>query len=168
MVMGSTGSNAVTIEISLRRQQLIVREASRMRAQYPVSTSRYGPGEQSGSLCTPRGRHVIRAMIGAGLPAGAVLRGRRSTGEICSPALIAAQPGRDWILTRILWLSGCEPGRNRFGLVDTMRRHIYIHGTPDVEVMGVPFSHGCIRMRNADVMELFAAVTAGTLVDIVP
>ena len=91
-----------------------------------------------------------------------------STGEICSPALIAAQPERDWILSRILWLSGCEPGRNRFGLVDTMRRYIYIHGTPDCEVMGVPFSHGCIRMRNADVMELFFAVRAGTPVEIIP
>ncbi|MCL4791376.1 MAG: L,D-transpeptidase, partial [Gammaproteobacteria bacterium] len=89
-------------------------------------------------------------------------------GEICSPALIAAQPERDWILSRILWLSGCEPGRNRLGTVDTMRRHIYIHGTPDAEVMGVPFSHGCIRMRNADVIELFAAVRAGTPVDIIP
>ncbi len=166
--MAYTVNPASSIEISLRRQQLMLRESGRLRAQYPVSTSRYGPGERSGSLCTPRGRHVIRAMIGAGLPAGAVLIGRRSTGEICSPALMAAQPERDWILTRILWLSGCEPGRNRLGLLDTMRRYIYIHGTPDSEVMGVPFSHGCIRMRNADVMELFAAVTAGTPVDIVP
>ena len=166
--MAHTISSAAMIEISLRRQQLILREAGRTRAQYPVSTSRYGPGEQSGSLCTPRGRHVIRAMIGAGLPAGAVLKGRRPTGEICSPVLIAAQPERDWILSRILWLSGCEPGRNRLGLADTMRRYIYIHGTPDSEVMGVPFSHGCIRMRNADVMELFSAVKAGTPVEIVP
>ena len=166
--MAHTISSATTIEISLRRQQLTLREAGRLRAQYPVSTSRYGPGEQSGSLCTPRGRHVIRAMIGAGLPVGAVLKGRRPTGEICSPMLVAAQPERDWILTRILWLSGCEPGRNRLGLVDTMRRYIYIHGTPDSEVMGVPFSHGCIRMRNAAVMELFSAVSAGTSVEIVP
>ena len=136
--------------------------------RYAVSTGERGAGERSGSLCTPRGRHVIRAKIGAGLPAGAVLEGRRPTGEICSPALIAAHPERDWILTRILWLSGCEPGRNRLGSVDTMRRYIYIHGTPDSEVMGVPFSHGCIRMRNADVMELFSTVKTGTPVDIVP
>ena len=166
--MAHTTGSAATIEISLRRQQLTLREAGQLRARYPVSTSRYGPGEQSGSLCTPRGRHVIRAMIGAGLPAGAVLKGRRPTGEICSPMLVAAQPERDWILSRILWLSGCEPGRNRLGPVDTMRRYIYIHGTPDSEVMGVPFSHGCIRMRNADVMELFSAVQAGTPVEIVP
>lgn len=166
--MAHTGSSTATIEISLRRQRLALREAGRLLAKYPVSTSRYGPGEQCGSLCTPRGRHVIRAMIGAGLPAGAVLKGRRPTGEICSPVLSAAHPERDWILTRILWLSGCERGRNRLGSVDTMRRYIYIHGTPDSEVMGVPFSHGCIRMRNADVIELFSAVTAGTSVDIVP
>lgn len=159
---------ATSIEINLRRQLLTLCEAGRLRVQYPVSTSRYGPGEQAGSLCTPRGRHVIRAMIGAGLPAGAVLRGRRPSGEICSPELLAAQPGRDWILSRILWLSGCEPGRNRLGTVDTMRRYIYIHGTPDSEVMGVPFSHGCIRMRNVDVIELFSAVRAGTPVNITP
>lgn len=166
--MVQTGEPTVRIEINLRRQQLLLREAGQLRVQYPVSTSRYGPGEQNGSLCTPRGRHVIRAMIGAGLPAGAVLQGRRPTGEICSPALIAAHPGRDWILSRILWLSGCEPGRNRLGAVDTMRRYIYIHGAPEGEVMGVPFSHGCIRMRNADVIELFSAVRAGTPVDITP
>jgi L,D-transpeptidase YbiS len=167
-LMARSSGPTVAIEISLRRQQLRLYEAGRLRVQYPVSTSRYGPGEQGGSLCTPRGRHVIRAMIGSGLPAGAVLQGRRPTGEICSAALIAAQPERDWILSRILWLSGCEPGRNRFGSVDTMHRYIYIHGTPDSEVMGVPFSHGCIRMRNADVMELFSAVRAGTPVEIIP
>jgi hypothetical protein len=166
--MASAGGPAVAIEISLRRQQLRLSEAGRLRAQYLVSTSRYGPGEQVGSLCTPRGRHVIRAMIGAGLPPGAVLQGRRPTAEICSPVLMAAQPERDWILSRILWLSGCEPGCNRFGSVDTMSRYIYIHGTPDSEVMGVPFSHGCIRMRNADVIELFSAVRAGTPVGIIP
>lgn len=166
--MANTDGPAVTIEISLRRQQLRLCEAGQLRALYPVSTSRYGPGEQSGSLCTPRGRHVIRAMIGRALPAGAVLQGRRPTGEICSPALIASQPGRDWILTRILWLCGCEPGRNRLGSVDTMHRYIYIHGVPDSEVMGVPFSHGCIRMRNADVIALFSAVRPGTPVEIAP
>lgn len=166
--MAHTVAPAISIEINLRRQLLTLREAGRLRVQYPVSTSRYGPGEQAGSLCTPRGRHVIRAMIGAGLPAGAVLRGRRPTGEICGPELLAEHPGRDWILSRILWLSGREPGRNRLGTVDTMRRYIYIHGTPDSEVMGVPFSHGCIRMRNADVIELFSAVRAGTPVDITP
>jgi len=154
--------------ISLTRQTLQVLRAGRVEREFLVSTSRHGPGERSGSLCTPRGRHVIRAKIGQGLPAGAVLRGRRPTGEVFSPALDQAEPGRDWILSRILWLSGLEPARNRRGDVDTMRRYIYIHGTPDREPMGVPFSHGCIRMRNADVCWLFDAVTPGTRVNLVP
>jgi L,D-transpeptidase YbiS len=154
--------------ISLTRQTLQVVRAGRVEREFLVSTSRHGPGERRGSLCTPRGRHVIRAKIGQGLPAGAVLRGRRPTGEVFSPALDQAEPGRDWILSRILWLSGLEPGRNRRGDVDTMRRYIYIHGTPDREPMGVPFSHGCIRMRNADVCWLFDAVMPGTRVNVVP
>jgi lipoprotein-anchoring transpeptidase ErfK/SrfK len=154
--------------ISLTRQTLQVLSAGRVEREVLVSTSRYGPGERRGSLCTPRGLHVIRAKIGQGLPVGAVLRGRRPTGEVFSPALHRAEPGRDWILSRILWLSGLERGRNRLGEVDTMRRYIYIHGTPDHEPMGVPFSHGCIRMRNADVCWLFDAVTPGTRVNLVP
>jgi len=153
------------IAISLTRQQLELRAADdSLLAQFAVSTSRYGPGERNGSLCTPRGRHVIRARIGAGLAAGAVLRGRRPTGEICDARLYASDPQRDWILSRILWLSGCEPGRNRLGQVDSMRRYIYIHGTPEQNPMGVPMSHGCIRMRNADVIWLFEQAAAGTTV----
>ncbi|MBN1239989.1 MAG: L,D-transpeptidase, partial [Gammaproteobacteria bacterium] len=133
---------------------------------FAVSTSKHGAGEIEGSHRTPRGRHVVRARIGAGAPLGAVFRGRRPTGEIYSPELAAAQPGRDWILTRILWLSGTEVGRNRLGPVDTMRRYIYIHGAPDTEPMGVPGSIGCIRMRNAEIVELFDLVPAGTVVEI--
>jgi len=158
----------VDLVITLTRQTLQLRRNGRVDREFLVSTSRYGPGEQSGSLCTPRGLHVIRAKIGRGLPVGAILRGRRPTGEVFSPALHQAAPGRDWILTRILWLSGLEPGRNRLGSVDSMRRYIYLHGTPDHEPMGVPFSHGCIRMRNADVCWLFDAVAPGTRVNIVP
>jgi L,D-transpeptidase YbiS len=154
------------IIVSLTRQCLELRDGSEAPRVYAVSTSRYGPGELHNSQCTPRGRHRIRARIGDGLPIGAVLVGRRPTGEIHDAALAARYPDRDWILTRILWLCGCEPGRNRLGNVDSMRRYIYIHGTPDSEVMGVPFSHGCIRMRNADVVDLFDRVNAGTLVDI--
>lgn len=131
-----------------------------------MSTARNGAGEASGSFCTPRGRHIIRARIGAGAPIGAAFRGRRPTGEVWTPELAAANPGRDWILTRILWLSGTEPGFNRLGEVDSMRRYIYIHGTPDTEPMGVPLSIGCVRMRNRDVAELFELVPAGTKVDI--
>lgn len=135
--------------------------------QFQVSTALNGAGEQNGSGCTPRGWHVLRACIGAGAPRAAVFRGRRLTGEVWTPGLAAANPGRDWILSRILWLSGSEPGRNRLGNVDTMRRYIYIHGTPDDQPMGVALSHGCIRMRNDDVIELFDSVKAGTGINIV-
>lgn len=134
--------------------------------RYPVSTALRGAGEVSGSQQTPRGLHVIRARIGAGRPLNTVFIGRRPTGEIYSPELAASAPDRDWILTRILWLSGCEPGRNRMGEVDTMRRYIYIHGCPDACPMGVPLSHGCIRMRNRDIVELFELVPTKTPVEI--
>lgn len=123
-----------------------------------MSTARNGVGEQNGSGCTPRGVHQVRARIGDGLPGGGGVARRRWTGEIWTPELHAAFPGRDWILTRILWLSGCEPGVNRMGQVDTFRRYIYIHGTPDCEPMSVPLSHGCVRMRNADLLQLFPRV----------
>ena len=156
----------IELAVSLTRQILEVRRAGRVEREILVSTSRYGPGEQHGSLCTPRGRHIIRAMIGRGLPQGAVFRARRPTGEIFSPELLQAEPQRDWILSRILWLSGLEPGRNRLRNVDSMSRYIYLHGTPDHEPMGVPFSHGCIRMHNAEVCWLFDVVAPGTLVNL--
>ncbi|MDD2701179.1 MAG: L,D-transpeptidase [Sideroxydans sp.] len=134
---------------------------------YLVSTGANGAGEESGSFCTPRGLHVIRARIGAGQPVDTVFVRRRPTGEIYTPALGKAHPGRDWILTRILWLSGLEHGYNRGGSCDTMRRYIYIHGTPDEVEMGKPGSHGCIRMRNAELLELFERVATGTQVEIV-
>jgi lipoprotein-anchoring transpeptidase ErfK/SrfK len=133
---------------------------------YLVSTSKHGAGELLGSFQTPRGRHLIRAKIGAGAPEGAVFRGRRPTGEIYTPDLARAHPDRDWILTRILWLSGTEVGRNRLGNVDTMRRYIYVHGTPDGDRLGFPGSIGCIRMGNADIVELFERVRVGTIVEI--
>jgi lipoprotein-anchoring transpeptidase ErfK/SrfK len=134
--------------------------------RYSVSTALRGAGEQNGSYRTPRGRHVIRARIGGGAPDGSVFVNRRRTGEIYSPELAAGAPERDWILTRILWLSGCEPGFNRLGKVDTMRRYIYIHGTPHESALGTPGSHGCIRMRSQDIRELFDLVGPGTPVDI--
>lgn len=135
--------------------------------RYLVSTGANGAGEEMNSYCTPRGRHVIRAKIGAGQPVNAVFVQRRPTGEIYTPALAQNQPGRDWILTRILWLSGCEKGYNRMGSCDTMRRYIYIHGTPDGIKMGSPGSRGCVRMHNAELIELFEMVEAGTEVEIV-
>ena len=148
------------LHISLADQCLYGFAAGELRLRLPVSTALNGPGERQSSGCTPRGRHQVRAKIGAGLPVGAVLVGRRWTGEIWSPELAAQFPQRDWILTRILWLSGCEPGRNRLGGVDTFRRYIYLHGTPDSEPMGEARSHGCIRLRNADLVELFERVPA--------
>ena len=133
---------------------------------YPVSTAANGVGEVSGSYQTPRGQHVIRAKIGAGVPENTVFVRRRPTGEIWTPELADAFPGRDWILTRILWLSGCEPGFNRLGCVDTMRRYVYVHGSPDTAEMGVPGSHGCVRMRNADIIDLFERVPCYTPVEI--
>ncbi len=132
-----------------------------------VSTALNGAGERNGSGCTPRGRHRIRLKIGAGCPPGAVFRGRRWTGEVYSAELGAAAPERDWILSRILWLTGCESGRNRGGAVDTLRRYIYIHGCPEAEPMGVARSHGCIRIRNTDVIRLcdWAPIGCPVLID---
>ena len=154
------------LEVDLAAQSMALVDGGVPLRVYRVSTSRHGAGELSGSFRTPRGRHVVRAKIGAGAPLGAVFRGRRPTGEIYSPELAVEQPGRDWILTRILWLSGTEVGRNRLGDVDTMRRYVYIHGAPDTEPMGIPGSIGCIRMRNVEIIELFERVPAGTVVDI--
>ena len=156
------------IRISLAAQTLeLLDDNGALVRPYSVSTSRNGPGEQKDSFCTPRGKHVIRAKIGAGQPLNAVFVRRRPTGEIYADDLGERNPGRDWILTRILWLSGCEPGFNRLRNVDSMRRYIYIHGSPDSVQMGAPGSIGCIRMRNRDIVELFDAVPAGTRVEIV-
>lgn len=159
-------STPVWLRIDVAAQRLDLCEGERVLRSFPVSTARNGVGESSGSERTPRGSHYVRARIGAGLPRAAVLKGRRPTGEVWSEALAAQYPARDWILSRILWLCGREPGRNRLGNVDSQRRYIYIHGTPDTEPMGVPLSHGCIRMRNDDVIELFDRVPAGTRVEI--
>jgi L,D-transpeptidase YbiS len=149
------------IRISIPDQRLTLDAGEKRLAVYPVSTARNGPGERRGSGCTPRGWHRIRIKIGAGLPPDTVFVGRRPTGEIYGPELAAHHPERDWILTRILWLTGLEPGRNRGGECDTLRRFIYIHGCPDMAPMGVPLSHGCIRMRNRDLLALFERVSAG-------
>ena len=155
------------IAVHIPTQTLELRDdAGELLRRYSVSTAANGAGELSGSFCTPRGRHVVRAKIGAGQPANAVFVARRPTGEVYTSDLGAQFPQRDWILTRILWLSGCEPGYNRLGVCDTMRRYIYIHGTPDTEPMGIPGSHGCIRMRNDELIELFDLVPAGTAVEI--
>ncbi len=155
-------SETLRITVSFPEQRLRLVNGDAILLDVPVSTAGNGPGERMGSECTPRGCHVVRAKIGDGAPPGSVFVGRRATGELFHPRLRAQYPDRDWILTRILWLSGLEPGRNRLGNVDTMRRFIYIHGCPDDVVLGTPGSHGCIRMRNSDVVELFRRVPVGT------
>ena len=155
------------IEVHIGRQELVLFDSGgRALKSYSVSTAKNGAGEKNGSFCTPRGRHIVRAKIGAGEPVNTVFVRRRPTGEIWSPELHARFPGRDWMLTRILWLSGREPGRNRLGDVDTMRRYIYIHGSHEMAEMGKPGSIGCVRMRSADIVELFDLVPPYTPVEI--
>lgn len=155
------------IEVSVPEQMLeLYDDNDRLLRRYAVSTASRGVGEKMGSFRTPRGRHIIRAKIGGGAALNTVFVRRRPTGEIYTPELGERFPERDWILTRILWLSGCEPGRNRLGDVDTMRRYIYIHGAPDSAPMGKPGSIGCIRMRNQELVELYELVPVGTPVHI--
>ena len=154
------------IEISIQNQLLTLFENKRVKKEYPISSGLNGTGCEKDSGKTPLGQHLIRAKIGAGQPINCVFVGRRPTGEIFSADLAASQPKRDWILSRILWLSGTEKGFNRLGNVDTMQRYIYIHGTPDSEPMGIPCSHGCIRMRNDDIVELFDLIEVNTPVEI--
>jgi lipoprotein-anchoring transpeptidase ErfK/SrfK len=155
----------ININISNQRLELL-NECNQLVRHYSISSAKKGTGQEYGSFCTPLGKHIVRAKIGGGQAVNTVFIKRRPTGEIYSPELGQRYPQRDWILTRILWLSGCELGFNRLGRVDTMRRYIYIHGSPDSVVMGKPGSIGCIRMRNDDLIELFDWVNVGTPVDI--
>ncbi len=154
------------IFVSLPAQTLELYEGVRLLASYRISSAGLGAGEAHGSFMTPRGRHRIRAKIGQGCAENTVFVARRPTGELWTPDLAEAFPGRDWILTRILWLSGREPGKNRLGTVDTMRRYIYLHGTPDSVKLGDPGSHGCLRMANREIIELFDRVPVYTEVNI--
>ncbi len=152
------------VKVSIGEQRLRLEEAGRALLDVAVSTAANGPGERLHSECTPRGWHTVRAKIGAGAPPDTVFIARRRSGEIFEPSMRERYPGRDWVLTRVLWLSGLEPGRNRLGDVDSMRRYIYIHGAPDDVSMGKPGSRGCVRMRNADVIRLFDEIEVGTRV----
>ncbi len=158
--------NRQRIRIDIASQMLYLYQGQELVASYPVSTSRQGPGEEIDSGCTPRGLHRVRIKIGAGEPENRVFVGRRPTDEIYTPELGKKNPQRDWILTRILWLTGMESGKNRGGKKDTLRRFIYIHGCPDSEPMGEPLSHGCIRMRNRDLLNLFERVDSDTIIEI--
>jgi len=155
------------IEIKIDLQCLDIIDNNQLKIKsYQISSAKNGVGQDRGSFCTPLGKHVIRAKIGGGQPVNTVFIRRRPTGEIYSPSLGKKYPDRDWILTRILWLSGCEPGFNRLGTVDTMRRYIYIHGCPDSIDVGRPGSIGCIRMLNTDLLELYDLTDVGTEVNI--
>jgi L,D-transpeptidase YbiS len=161
-----TAAEPMRLIVDVGEQRLQLVDAGNVIKHWAVSTATKGLGEQFGSECTPRGAHRVRIKIGAGCRPGTVFVGRRPTGERYSTDLAKASPGRDWILTRILWLTGCESGVNRGGACDTLRRYIYIHGCPDSEPMGQPASHGCIRMRNDAVIELFDLIDTGCPVDI--
>ena len=155
------------IEVNISTQTLTLFAGDDVIKQYTISTAKNGPGEQMDSECTPRGKHLIREKIGAGCVANTVFVGREPTGELYHPELREQFPDRDWILTRILWLSGCEAGKNKGGNVDSYDRYIYIHGGPDDLAMGVPGSRGCVRMRNDDMIELFDLVETETGVNII-
>ncbi|MDI1230338.1 MAG: L,D-transpeptidase [Methylobacter sp.] len=159
-----TGKVQNCLDIGIASQQLTIYADGNPVQVYPVSTAKKGVGQLMGSECTPTGWHNIRAKIGAGQRLNSVFVGRRATGEIYSADLGRQYPQRDWILTRILWLGGLEPHKNRYGKVDTTWRYIYIHGCPDQLVQGSPESHGCIRMKNADVLDLFNRVEVGVKV----
>ena len=154
------------IIVNVKKQELQYWNNDQLEFSYSISTAKNGVGEKQGSECTPRGKHIIRAKIGNGAAINSVFVGRRCTNEIFTENLRKQFLERDWILTRILWLSGTELGINRLGNVDTMRRYIYIHGCPDKDVMGQPSSHGCIKMRNTELIELFDKVDVGTFVTI--
>ncbi|MDY0136741.1 MAG: L,D-transpeptidase [Thiomicrospira sp.] len=158
--------NGRWLEVDIGQQVLTLWQYRQPIKRYLISSALKGSGQQKNSQQTPLGKHLVRAKIGDNQPLNCVFKARRPTGELYSESLAQCYPNRDWILTRILWLSGCEKGFNRLGQVDTMQRYIYIHGTPDSEPMGVARSHGCIRMRNCDIIELFDAVAVGTPVTI--
>src|SRR3990167_10070352 len=152
----------IFLKVDITNQQLSVIKQHEIIKTYVVSTGKNGAGEVMNSGQTPRGWHIVRAKIGNNSPVNTVFVGRRPTGEIFSKELYLQYPDRDWILSRIFWLSGLEVGKNRLGNVDTMRRYIYIHGSPDPVLMGSPGSKGCIRMHNQDVIELFNFIPVRT------
>ena len=153
------------IRVSVLHQELHLHDGEDERI-YRISTAANGVGCEAGSFRTPNGLHRVRLKMGDGCPSHAVFVRRRPTGEILTQELQQKWPSRDWILSRILWLDGLVTGLNRCGSVDTLRRYIYIHGTADEHRLGEPVSHGCIRMANSDVIDLFSRVSVGSLVSV--
>lgn len=162
---------AKQVVIDITTQTLILYKDKKELSRYKISTAKNGIGSQEGSGCTPLGRHIIAQKIGGEYPINTVFIGRVATGEIYNIALGEKHPKRDWILSRILWLQGLEDGvnsgHNAQGCCDTYQRYIYIHGTPDDEPMDEPLSHGCVRMRNADIIEFYRQVDEGTPVTLI-
>ena len=146
-----------SIVVSVPDQTLALIDDGVVVARFPVSTSKFGLGDGSGSYATPLGTMAVASKIGANAPLGTVFKSRRPTGEILQPNA----PGRDPIVTRILWLRGLEKRNAR-----AFARNIYIHGTPEERLIGRPASYGCIRMRSRDVAQLFAAVGVGTKIEV--
>ena len=144
--------------MSVKDQRLLLKTDGKVEALYPVSTSKFGIGDRLGSYATPLGKFFVRMKIGMGQPLGAVFRSRRPTGEVLKPNA----PGRDPIVTRILWLEGMEPGNSH-----AYNRGIYIHGTPQERALGRPASFGCIRMRSKDVASLCDRIGTGATVEII-
>jgi len=155
---GETPAHMLVVHVGT--QSLDVVHDGRITASYPVSTSRRGVGNRDGSFKTPDGVHRVAEKIGGGAPMGRVFRDRIDTGETCS----GTDCGENLILTRILRLEGLEEGRNRGPGIDSYERFIYIHGTNHEDAVGTPMSHGCVVMRNADVIEVYNAVEVGTIV----
>lgn len=156
----------IIVEISEQKLYLYDGEqerADKLVIDYPVSTSKYGIGSQARSNKTPLGRHRIEKKVGHSAPKGTIFKGRQNTGRI---ALMNRKGAGDVITSRILWLKGLEPGLNAGPGIDSYKRYIYIHGTAEENKIGRPASHGCVRMYNKDVIDLFDRVPEGTLVDI--
>ncbi len=145
-------------------QKLYVVKHDRAQCSYTVSTSRFGSGCKQDSLQTPTGAHVIAQKIGQGKPAGEIFSGRQSTGKIADICYSAETTGQDLILTRIMWLKGLEQNKNSGEGCDSYQRYIYIHGTQEEGLLGTPASHGCVRMSNQDVIELYDCVDEGAFV----
>ena len=153
--------------INIKAQTLTLTGNTELKKTYKVSTAKNGPGEIEHSQCTPRGRHRVHSKIGGNAPINSVFVGRQWTGEIYTSALHKKHPERDWILTRIIRLSGLEEGYNKGANVDTLQRYIYIHGTPSTTILGKPGSHGCIRMDNNELIEIFEEIDLNTAVEII-
>ncbi len=152
------------IVVSIAQQTMACFEHDQCIASYRVSTGTNGAGELINSQCTPRGWHKVHSILGMQHDINSVFVARQWTGELYSAELAQNNPNRDWILTRILQLDGLEPGRNQGGTVDSLSRYIYIHGTPDSTQLGIPGSHGCVRMNNEDIVALAQWATTDTMV----